>query len=141
MTQNTVPPAPPHSPADRKLINQVRAVIVTPIAFLIVAIVGGVLITSEALPKSLSGVLRFPGQSLPLLAVAILTVGVILLRRQGRWRPGFAFYFAGGALAQLAPLLLLMHHHPVTLIAPLVPGAVIAAYSVFDRRGQGNEVH
>ncbi|QEU92576.1 hypothetical protein [Streptomyces kanamyceticus] len=123
-------------PEDRKVIRNARIVLVTPLAFLIVAIIGGVLINSGALPDSLSGVFRVPGQALPLLAVAALSLGVVTLRRQGRWRGDFLLYFAGGGLAQLAPLLLLMHHYPAVLISPLLPGALTLAYGALDRRSR-----
>ncbi|MFJ2773604.1 hypothetical protein [Streptomyces sp. NPDC087300] len=124
------------SPADKKVIRNARIVLVTPLAFLIVALVGGVLIDSGALPDSLSGAFRVPGQALPLLAVAALSFGVLVLRRRGRWRGEFLLYFAGGGLAQLAPLLLLMHHHPVVLIGALLPGALTLAYGTLDRRSR-----
>ncbi|MEU5957313.1 hypothetical protein [Streptomyces sp. NPDC047525] len=122
------------SPEDRVVIRNARIAIVTPLAFLVIAIVGGVLISSEAIPKSLSGVFRVPGQVLPLLAVAALSAGVVVLHNQGRWRKEFVRYFAGGGLAQLAPLLLLMHHIPAVLVAPLLPAAVTLAYAAHNRR-------
>ncbi|WP_306335008.1 hypothetical protein [Streptomyces sp. KL118A] len=124
------------SAEDRKVIRNARIAVVTPLLFLVVAIIGGVLINSGALPKSLRAAFRVPGQALPLLAVAVLTAGVVLLRNRGRWRGDFTLYFAGGGLAQLAPLLLLMHHHPAVLICPLLPGAVVLAYGALDRRSR-----
>ncbi|MEU4997429.1 hypothetical protein [Streptomyces sp. NPDC021622] len=108
----------------------------TPLAFLAVVIIGGALISSGAIPKSLSGVLRVPGQALPLLAVVALSIGVVVLHNQGRWRKEFILYFAGGGLAQLAPLFLLMHHYPAVLIAPLLPGAITLAYGAISRRSR-----
>lgn len=125
---------------DRKVIRNARIAVVTPLAFLVVAVIGGVLINSDALPDSLSGVFRVPGQALPLLAIAVLSVGVVVLRRRGRWRGDFLLYFAGGGLAQLAPLLLLMHHHPVVLVSPLLPGALTLAYGALDRRSRRDAV-
>lgn len=123
-------------PEDRAVIRNARIVLVTPLAFLVVAIIGGVLIDSKALPDSLSAVFRVPGQALPLLAVAALSAGVVVLRRRGRWRPEFTLYFAGGGLAQLAPLLLLMHHHPVVLVGPLLPGALTLVHGALERRSR-----
>ncbi|MGW7076794.1 hypothetical protein [Streptomyces sp. NPDC054866] len=128
------------SPEDRQVIRNARIAIVTPLAFLVIAIVGGVLISSEAIPKSLSGVFRIPGQALPLLAVAALSAGVVFLHRQGRWRKEFLRYFAGGGLAQLAPLLLLMHHFPAVLFAPLLPAALTLAYGALNRRSRRDGV-
>ncbi|MEU1016836.1 hypothetical protein [Streptomyces sp. NPDC005898] len=128
------------SPADRKVIRNARIAVVTPLAFLIVAITGGVLINSGALPKALSGVFRVPAQILPLLAVAALSAGVVALHRRGGWRNEFALYFAGGGLAQLAPLFLLMHHHPVVLVSPLLPGALTLGYGVLNRRNRRDAV-
>ncbi|MEU7584382.1 hypothetical protein AB0B50_43145 [Streptomyces sp. NPDC041068] len=124
------------SPDDRKVIRNARVAILTPLAFLVIAIIGGVLINSGALPKSLSGVFRVPGQVLPLLAVAALAVGVVVLNNQRSWRGEFTLYFAGGGLAQFAPLFLLMHHYPAVLIAPLLPGAITLAYGALDRRSR-----
>ncbi|MGV9880526.1 hypothetical protein [Streptomyces sp. NPDC003006] len=124
------------SPEDQKVIRNARIAVVTPLVFLAVAIIGGVLISSEALPTSLSGVFRVPGQTLPLLAVAALSVGVVLLQNRGRWRSEFVLYFAGGGLAQLAPLFLLMHHHPAVLISPLLPGAITLVYGALNRRSR-----
>ncbi|CAM5251319.1 hypothetical protein SALBM135S_09090 [Streptomyces alboniger] len=121
---------------DRRVIRYARIAIVTPLAFLIVAIIGGVLINSGALPKSLAGVFRVPGQALPLLAVAALSAGVVALRRRDRWRGEFVLYFAGGGLAQLLPLLLLMHHYPAVLITPLLPGALTLVYGAINRRSR-----
>lgn len=128
------------SPEDRQVIRNARIAIVTPLAFLVIAIVGGVLISSEAIPKSLSGVFRVPGQALPLLAVAALSAAVAVLHNQGRWRKEFVRYFAGGGLAQLAPLLLLMHHVPAVLIAPLLPAAITLAYGALNRRSRRDAV-
>ncbi|WP_409059060.1 hypothetical protein [Streptomyces sp. SYP-A7185] len=128
------------SPEDRVVIRNARIAVVTPLAFLIVAIVGGVLISSEAIPKSFSGVFRIPGQALPLLAVAALSVGMVVLHDQARWRREFARYFVGGGLAQLAPLLLLMHHVPAVLVAPLLPAAIALAYGAIDRRSRRDAV-
>lgn len=128
------------SPGDRAVIRNARIAIVTPLAFLVVAIVGGVLISSEAIPKSLGGVFRIPGQALPLLAVAALSVGVIVLHNQARWRKEFVRYFVGGGLAQLAPLLLLMHHVPAVLIAPLLPAVIALAYTALNRRSRHDAV-
>lgn len=124
------------SPEDRQVIRNARIAIVTPLAFLVIAIVGGVLISSDAIPKSLSGLFRIPGQALPLLAVAALSAGVVVLHNRGRWRKEFVRYFAGGGLAQLAPLLLLMHHFPAVLITPLLPAAITLTYGALNRRSR-----
>lgn len=131
---STADPATDLSPDDRRVIKKARISVLTPLAFLVIAIIGGVLINSGALPKSLSAVFRVPGQALPLLAVTALAVGVVILNNRRRWRREFTLYFAGGGLAQFAPLFLLMHHYPAVLIAPLLPGAITLAYGALDRR-------
>ncbi|MBW5422623.1 hypothetical protein GKQ77_13800 [Streptomyces sp. BG9H] len=124
------------SAEDRKVIQNARIAIVTPLAVLVVAIIGGALINSGALPKSIRAAFRLPGQTLPLLAVVALSVGVVVLHNRGRWRREFVLYFVGGGLAQFAPLFLLMHHHPAVLISPLLPGATTFVCRALDRRSR-----
>lgn len=116
------------------LIKILRVVIVTPLLWLILVIVGAVLISSGALPDSLSPFLRLTGQALPLLAILSLSVGVVLTRRKGRWHKSLSFHFIAGGLAQMAPLALLMHHYPAVLAAPLLPFLLTLGYSATERR-------
>ncbi len=124
------------SPEDRKVIRYARIAIVTPLALLIIAIIGGVLIESGALPDALSGVFRVPAQVVPLTAIAALAFGVVTIHRRGLWRKEFTLYFAGGGLAQLFPLLLLMHQYPVVLATPLLPGALTLVCGALERRNR-----
>lgn len=121
---------------DPGLIKVLRAVIITPLVVLAVVIVGAVLISSGTLPEGLRPFLRVPGQTLPLLAVLALSAGAFVVRRRGAWGPGVTFHLVVGGLVQLAPLALLMHHHPVVLAAPLLPGLIVLALSATERRNR-----
>lgn len=120
------------------LIKTLRVIIVTPLLCLILVIVGAVLISSGALPESVSPFLRATGQALPLLAILSLSAGVVLTRRQGRWHKSLSFHFIAGGLAQMAPLALLMHHYPAVLAAPLLPFLLVLGYSATERRNQAD---
>jgi hypothetical protein len=124
--------------ADPGLIKVLRAIIITPLVVLAVVIVGAVLISSGALSESLRPFLRVPGQALPILAVLALSAGVFIVRRRGTWGPGVTFHFVVGGLVQLAPLLLLMHHHPAVLALPLLPALIVLAVSATERRNRAD---
>ncbi|MER5524189.1 hypothetical protein ABT075_06175 [Streptomyces sp. NPDC002677] len=117
-------------------LKVVRAVIVTPLVFLTVVIIGAVLISSGVLPRSLSPVLRIAGQTLPILATLALASGVVVAHRRRQWVKEMAFHFTAGGIVQIVPLFILMHHHPAILALPFAPGAFVAAYSVLERRNQ-----